>query len=61
MIRLIYLFIAIFISMIGYTIHHSVFWCIIDYIFWPIALIKFIFCHEITLSVIKASFAWFLT
>lgn len=47
-------------AMIGYAIHHSLFWAIVDYIFAPIAWIKWLICHEVTLAVIKQAFAWFL-
>ena len=47
-------------AMIGYTIHHSFFWSIVDFIFSPIAWIKWILCHEVTLTIIKETFKWFL-
>jgi hypothetical protein len=47
-------------AMIGHTIHHSVIWAVIDFIFWPVALVKWLVCHEITLSVIKRTFGFFL-
>ena len=46
------------IALIGYTIHGSVFWSIIDFIFSPIALIKWLIFHELTLTVIKTTFAF---
>jgi hypothetical protein len=43
-------------SMIGYTIHKSVGWAIIDFLCWPLALDKWLIYHEITRSVIKETF-----
>ena len=53
---IIYIVVCTSVAMIGYTIHHSLFWSIIDFIFWPIALIKWLICHEINISVIKQTF-----
>lgn len=47
-------------AMIGYQIHGSVFWSIMDFLFWPLAWIKWFICHEVTVSIIKAAFSWFL-
>jgi hypothetical protein len=46
------------IAMIGYTIHGSIFWSIIDFIFTPIVLIKWLIYHEITFEIIKQTFAF---
>lgn len=54
-----YCFVAIVVAMLGYTIHGSIFWSIIDFLFWPIAIIKWIICHELTLAIIQKTFAWF--
>jgi|TARA_R110000822_G_scaffold162065_1_gene302401 hypothetical protein len=47
-------------AMVGYHIHGSIFWAIMDFIFWPLALIKWAICQEITLTIIKETFSWFL-
>ena len=39
---------ATMIAMIGYTIHGSWFWAIIDFFFSPFALIKFMICHDLS-------------
>ena len=52
-------FISIVVGIIGYTIHGSLFWAIIDGFFYPIAIIKWLICHELTLAVIKKTFTWF--
>ena len=45
-------------AMVGYTIHHSIFWSIMDYFFMPFALIKWVITHEINLSIIKETFSF---
>ena len=46
------------VAMIGYTIHGSIFWSIVDFIFSPVAIIKWLICHEITFAVIHQTFAF---
>lgn len=45
---------------VGYTIHHSGFWAVVDFFFWPIAIIKWIVCQQINLSILQETFSWFL-
>ena len=52
----VYVIFSIFVAMVGYTIHHSVFWCIMDFLFAPFTLIKWIVLHEITFSIIQQTF-----
>jgi hypothetical protein len=52
--------IGILTAMIGYTIHHSIFWSIMDFIFPPIAWIKWFIYQEVSVSIIKTTFAFFL-
>lgn len=59
--KIIYLIIAIFTSMVGYEIHHNVFYAIINFIFWPISWIYWLVCHDVNISVIKSAFGFFLT
>jgi hypothetical protein len=46
-------------AMIGHTIHNSIFWSIMDFLFWPIAWIKWIIYQEVNISLIKETFAFF--
>lgn len=46
-------------AFIGLEIHHNIFWAVIDYCFWPVVWVKWLLFHEVTLSIIKESFAWF--
>ena len=47
-------------AMIGYQIHSNTFWAIMDFIFWPIVWVKWFIFHEVTLTIIKEAFSWFL-
>jgi hypothetical protein len=57
--KLLFFVFSIMTAMIGYTIHKSIFWSIIDFVFTPIVWIKWLICHDVTLSIIKQTFAWF--
>lgn len=46
-------------SMIGYHWHHSIFWAILDFIFWPIAWVKWLICHDVNMQIIRETFSWF--
>lgn len=56
--NLIYTLCALATAMIGYQIHNSLFWSIIDFLFMPLALAKWLICHEITLLIIKQTFSF---
>lgn len=45
--------------MVGYQIHGSFFWAVLDFFFWPFAIVKWLICQQLTLTVIKATFAFF--
>ena len=47
-------------SMVGYTIHGDLFWSIVDFFFSPVAIIKWLICHELTLTVLRETFAFIL-
>lgn len=48
-------------AMIGHTIHHSLFWSVVDFFFAPFAWGKWLICHEVTMSIIKQTFAFFFS
>jgi len=56
----VYLFFALATAMIGHHIHHSLFWAVMDFIFWPIAWCKWLVCQQVNLTIIKATFSFFL-
>lgn len=52
---------AVCTAIIGYTINNgSIFWTIIDYMFWPVAIIKWLICHQLCMSVVKDAFSFFM-
>jgi hypothetical protein len=51
----------LFTAIVGYEINNkSIFWAIIDFLFYPIAWIKWIICHEVNISIIKKALAPFI-
>lgn len=46
-------------AMIGYHIHNSLFWSIMDFIFTPLAWVKWMVCQEVNLTIIKNTFSFF--
>lgn len=58
---ILYFLFALFISNLGYYIHGSLFWSIIDFVFWPLVLLKWCWYREITVTVIQQCFSWFFT
>jgi len=46
-------------AIVGYEIHSSIFWSIVDFLLFPLVWIKWIILHEVTLSIIKGAFDWF--
>ena len=51
---------AVVTAMVGYTIHGSIGWAVADFIFWPFAWCKWLVCKEVSVSIIKATFAFLL-
>jgi len=45
-------------AMVGFTIHGSIFWACMDFIFWPVALCYWLVTHQLTASVVKITFAF---
>lgn len=48
-------------AMIGYQIHHSIFWSIVDFFFAPLAWAKWLIMHQVNLTLIKGTFSFFLS
>ena len=48
-------------AIIGYTVNQgSGFWAVMDFLFWPLAWLKWVIFQEVNLTIIKHSFEWFL-
>lgn len=54
-----YLIFSVLTAKIGYAIHGSIFWAIMDFLFTPFAWIKWILLEEININIIKQTFSWF--
>jgi hypothetical protein len=50
------LIVSIGTAMVGYTIHHSAFWSVVDFFFWPFAWIKWLVCQEVNMTIIRTTF-----
>jgi hypothetical protein len=46
-------------AMIGYNIHGSTGWAIVDFLLSPLVWCKWLIYHEVTLKIIEESFSWF--
>ena len=57
--RLLYCVFAVITAMIGYSMHQSYFWAVMDFLFCPLTWLKWLICQEVTLTIIKHTFSWF--
>lgn len=55
-----YTIFAVCTAMIGFHRHASMFWAIVDFFLAPIAWIKWLVMHQVNLTAIKETFAFFL-
>ena len=46
-------------AMIGHTIHHSIFWSIMDFFFSIFAWLKWLICQEVNMRIIRDTFGFF--
>lgn len=58
--RLFWFIFSLATAIIGYEIHGSGFWAVVDFIFAPLAWIKWMICQEVNLTIIKSAFDFFL-
>lgn len=58
--RFIYFIFCIGTAMVGHTIHGSVFWSIMDFFFTLFVWAKWLICQEVTMEIIKKTFAFFI-
>ena len=47
-------------AMLGYYRHGSVFWAIVDFVLAPLVWCKWLLFHQINVSIIKNTFAFFM-
>jgi hypothetical protein len=55
-----YLILSIVTAMIGYRMHGSIFWAIVDFFFAPLVWCKWLILHQVNMSIIKHTFIFFL-
>ena len=58
---LFYSLICLLTAMVGYNIHGSLFWSIIDFFFTPFAWAKWLIMHQVNLTIIKSTFSFFFS
>lgn len=58
--QFLYLIVCVATAMIGYHIHNSLGWAIMDFLFTPIAWVKWLICHDVNLTIIRETFTFFL-
>ena len=56
---LLYRIVCVCTAMVGYQIHGSVLWGILDFFFAPLVWIKWLVLHEVNLTIIKDTFSFF--
>lgn len=54
-----YLLACLFTSMIGYQMHKSIGWAIVDWLFMPLVWIKWLIMHEVNMTIIRETFSFF--
>lgn len=57
--KTVYIIFGLLTAMVGYAIHQSIGWAIVDFLFPCFAWIKWIICHEVTMTIIQNTFSWF--
>lgn len=57
--QLFYLFFSVATAMIGYHIHGSVGYAILNFIFAPISWIVWLIGHDVNMTIIKETFSFF--
>jgi hypothetical protein len=57
--EMIYFLFCVATAMIGYHIHSSLFWSMLDFIFAPLAWVKWFICQEVNVTIIKETFSFF--
>lgn len=50
---------CLFTAMVGYNLHRSLFWAIINFLFSPFSWIKWLICRQINLTFIKETIKFY--
>ncbi len=54
-----YLLAATCTAMIGHTIHGGIFWTVMNFLFWPLSWAKWLVFQDVTMPIIRSTFAFF--
>ena len=57
--ELLYTIFCVATAMVGYTIHSSVFWAVVDLFLAPLVWCKWLIFHEVNMSIIRTTFEFF--
>lgn len=55
-----YFMFALATAMVGHHIHGGLFWTLVDFFFAPLAWAKWLVFHQVNVSIIRSTFAFFL-
>lgn len=58
--RFLYFIFAVATAMVGHTIHGDFFWTVADFFFAPLAWAWWLIFHQVSLTIIRSTFAFFL-
>jgi len=58
--RFLYVVFAVATAMVGYQIHGSVFYSILNFLFAPISWIVWLIGHDVNMTIIKHTFSFFM-
>lgn len=47
-------------ALVGYAIHQSIFWAVVNFLFAPLAWLKWLIFHEVNLTIIREAFSFFI-
>jgi hypothetical protein len=50
---------AIVTGIIGYHINDSLFWAVIDFLFWPFVWAKWLICQNVNMTIIRGALSFF--
>lgn len=59
--QILYFFMGVLTAMVGHSLHGSAWWSFINGAFWPLSVIKWFICQEVTLKMIEKALdiEWF--
>lgn len=56
--------VGVLVAILGVTVNahlgDSAFWCLLDFLFWPLALAKWLILKQVNLSIVREAFSFLL-